>query len=1075
MRRSALMILLASSLLFRTGSADAEPFVPRMNEPESYKDFRYGLSEMRQNIESVQCGGFDTNTPGTIQGARVGGFIPTPTISVKNSDGSVKDSVALPGHKNLEPLGAATTGLGVRGDFEFPDTAIGYSSACYMYDYQIVDFDLKKMKKKIVFNKDAGIDEDPNVRVVDNVTDGTEGQIDINPGRWCTRENNMEKASPRWCKKLYDVWQQMADIAPRVDRDDLCDCDGALNGCPFRPEKRYCFDTPYTFVCKGTSEKKVPVVSMDTDSPPQEQTCRTSWPTAFNNKMAECHKEDVVDADGNVIGFNAVLDVEDNHFPDHYVVSSSFYRHYAENFTDPAITVEAADTTWNVRAECYEYYKEDDPKDIVTSKDFEQCEFVIATPNERDPKTPEWPDQPSDTRAQKLPVEKIGENPVAGPPYTKVQEADRATRDVPEPWVADPSTNLSMLDIKKLQELQADFDDPTDISGVLGAMLPTRQRASKTVEKNARTDMFDDSDHRGFSAYWEAQQRELLTMIADPQTRLILPARFLVGIEEDDPLFQYVTHKVVRPDGIVELTLRAGPEDLRSVILSLQRMFIAPLQEVEIPVLVPLASDLEINTLLFQWEQWKQIELTQNKPAQAALADPLIEKLKEYQSRIAEVRRMRGALASELTTLYDGQKKIREYFASWFADESDQFTLLLAHAEQRRELRRVWRLLQNSLLQTDACQLLWCSNHRYSVPVYSLLDAWWGDQPAGEERNKGYELGSDSRFDPPLDLRDLGYKRPDDQVFDFSSMNFPRDPLRIPVLTPVQVKIRLPSPPIIGVDPPSVDTFPTLPDLPDETVFRSFAPPDVNTDEAPVVTLPPTPDLDKAITILRNVRKIVDGTDIERQIEQENALKASGSIEETQVPNRGELLNPDSMLGAYCRFPQSILIPPDSKDLTHISDAMEVDHSDPDDAKGNPAKIIHVENELRERLARLFARWQPNRMEDFAGRTARLGQEFPDPRKPPCHEGIVCIFLPAENIVKTSWQWFMPTLSTDWINTIADSVRTSLPTVPDAVRETSEQDKFNPYENVTYFTLERIFPAFTLPVQIKLAPEPVKP
>lgn len=1072
MRRILLTLTLATSLLFSTRSAEAEPFIPRMNEPQSYKDFQYGLSEVRQNIESVQCGGFDTNTAASVNGTRVNGFIPTPNIFVKNPDGVV-DPIALPGRQNLDPLGVATTGLGVRGDFEFPDTAIGYSSACYLYDDFITDPDLKRMKKKIVFNKDAGIDEDPNVRVVDDVNDGTEGRIDINPGHWCTRDRDMEKATPRWCKKLYDVWQQMAAIGPpRENRDDLCKCDKALNGCPFRPEKRYCFDTPYTFVCTGSSEKKDPVVSRDTDSPPQQETCRTPWLTHFNNKMTECHQEDVYDADGNRLGFNAVVDVGG----DHFVQASSFYRHYAENFGDPAITVEAADKTWNVRAECYEYYQENDPRDIVTSKDAERCEFVIATPEERRPDTPEWPDQPSDNRAQKLPVEKIGENPVVGPPYNKVQEPDRQPRDVPEPWVVDPSTNLSMLDIKKLQDVQKDFDDPTDISGILGSLLPTKQRASKTVEKNARTDMFDDTDHRAFSAYWEAQQKELLTMIADPQTRLILPARFLVGIDDDDPLFQYVTHKIVRPDGIVELTLRAGPEDLRSVILSMQRMFIAPLQEVEIPVLVPLASDLEINTLLFQWQQWKQYELAKNLPDQAALADPLINKLTEYQTRIAEVRRMRGALANELTTLYDGQKKIREYFASWFTDESDQFTLTLAHAEQRRELRRVWRLLQNSLLQTDACQLLWCSNQRYSVPVYSLLDAWWGDQPSGEARNKGYELGSDSRFDPPLDLRDLGYKRPDDQVFDFSSMNFPRGPLLVPVLSPVQVKIRLPSPPIIGVDPPSVDTFPTLPDLPDENVFDSFLPPDVTIDEAPVVTLPPTPDLEEAITILRKIRIIVDGTDIDRQIEQENALKNSGSMEDIQIPRRGELLNPDSMLGAYCRFPQSILIPPDSTDLTHISDSIEVDHSDTDDAKGNPARIIHVENELRERLARLFSRWQPNRMEDYAGRTGRLGQDFPDPRNPPeCHEGILCIFLPAETTEKTSWQWFMPTLSNDFINSIADTVRRSLPDVPVADRNTAEQNKYNPYENVTYATLERMFPALTLPIRIKLVPDPPSP
>lgn len=1026
MRRSILTITLASSLLFITGSAGAEPFIPKMNLPESYKDFRFGLDEMRQNIEKVDCGGWDPDTSAVVTGTSVGGFIPTPDISPD-----------IPGRRNINPLFDAKTGVGERGDFEYPDSAWGYSSACNIYQDSFRDEDLARLGLSLRFDGNIELDQDPNVRL-----EGGDGTVDINPGRWCIR---MDKATPQWCKKLYETWQQMAAIAPRPSISDFCPCEGSLNGCPSRPEKRYCFDGPYTFECSGTSDIRTPVYTTFPDTPPQDTTCRTTWEPEFGNKLYECHNEDRFDADGNYIGYESIVDVGGYH----NALSSSYYRHYAESFMNPKISVEGGGKTWQVRAECYEYYKEEDPKEKVTSKDDEQCEFVISTPDEQNPDKPEWPEEED----QKKPKARA-EGPVAAADRSVVEEPDRDSRPTPEPWVADTETNLNMIDMKRLRELQEDFEDPSDISYILGALLPTKQRASKSVPKNARTDAVDDSDDRAFVVYWEKQERELMKMIADPRTQLIMPARFLVGIDEKDPLFQYVTQTVVRPDGTVELTLRAGPEDLRDVILSLQRMFIAPLQEVRIPVLVPLASELEINSLIFQWEQWKKYEEQDaarlGRGSRAGDADALIDKLRQYRDRIADVRRMRGALSNELKRMYDGQQQIREYFASWFRDQTDQFTLALEHAEQRRELRRIWRLLQRSLLQTDACQMYWCSNQRYSAPIYSLLDEWWGKNPPGDDRDPDYVLSEDDRFDPPLDLELLNYVQPEDNVFDFSDMKFPRDPLLLPVLWPVQVKVRLPSPPDIGGIPPSPDDFPDLLDIPDENIFDSFNIPEVDLDDAPSVSIPPTPDLEDAKNILREIRKIVDGTQIPDQMAQEEALKNGDSIDQGDLPSPGEVLGRSNLQHTYCRFQPSIIIPPD-----------------PEGKHGNPMKIIHVENDLRERLARLFSRWMPERMEDFAGRVARLNEDYPDPDDPPaCHEDVLCYLLPPEKTTVNTWQWFMPDPDSGAFDNLANQLR-------DMTLPQNEDD--NPYKDVKQIYLERFFPKIELPLEYQLYPDPPTP
>ena len=1015
--RHALTTFVVLSSLVMTKSALAAPFIPKMNVPTSYKDITFGLDEMRQNINSVECGGWDEDSNATVAGTRVNGDVPIPDISPD-----------LPGRRNIGPLFDPKTGIGERSDFEFPDSAWGYSSACSVYDDSYIDDDLKRLQKDLV------IHEDGSVEIVDGV-----GKVDINPYDWCLRT---DKATPKFCKRLYDAWRQASAIMPREDPAAACPCPEPNDGCPVGPEKRYCFDPPYTFECRGTSDKRTKVATTWPDDPPQDTTCRTPWDREFYNKMTECHAEpyDVIDDEGNFVEtrYRIIVDI----WGGHWAIASSYYRHYAENFMVPKISVTApgGDNVWQVRAECYEYYKETnadgtdyDPKFDVTPGIDEQCEFVISSDDEQNPKKPEWKDGNGHTQKE-----------IVTPDPSLVQENPRDPRNHPEPWKPDSDTNLTLIDIEKLKELQKNFEDPTDVTAIFGTLLTTRQTGSKTVPKNARTDQFDDTDDRDLAIFFEAQQRELLKMTADPQTRLIMPARFLVGLSDDDPLFQYVSQTVSRSDGTVELTLKSGLEDLGNVLKSFQRIFVAPIQEVRIPVLVPLISVAEIDARIADWKLWKIDEdataILEGRNSFSDAAVTIIEKLERYRERVEQIRLMRGSLLTYLVKLFDSQKQIREYFADWYQQNSVLLEESAQRAVQRRELKRIWRLLQRGMLQADACQIRWCSNHRYSAPIYSLLDNWWGDRQPGEKRNRDYT---------PQSLTDLGYVQPKDQFFDFSNVKFPRDPWLIPTLWPVQVRVRLPLPPIIGVEPPSPDDFPELPPLPNEAIFSAFPVPSVDLPAKSLITPPSTQDLEPAKNILRTFRKMIDGTDIGTQINEEQALAAGASIDggDDNFP-----LDRGSMRGAYCRFPPSILIPPD-----------------PDQEHGNPAKIIHVENDLKERLARLFSRWMPEREEDFAGRVARRQQDFPNPNNPPkCHEGVVCYLLPPEKRTSTTWQWFMPDVTGGDFTALGDTLRSqSLP-------ENDNLDK-NPYFNASLDTLQRIFPKLSLPITTKLDIPPPTP
>lgn len=998
--------------------------IPKMNDPGSYHDFQFGLSEMRQNIDSVACGGWhDDPQSASVSGVNATGEMPYPAISPD-----------VPGRDNKMPaLSKATTGLDERTDFNYPDSAFGFLSACNIYDDTGHDEDLKKLKLDIKFDDVSDPADDPNVRVVPG-----DGTITINPGHWCIR---MDKATPRWCEKLYKTWRRMAEIAPRPAQDQFCQCPPDALDCPSGPPKHYCFDYA------GSS------TTADYTKPCNGQECRTPWLPTFGNELIKCEWGiPQYDADGNYLGQlpSKVTGGYD------FGKTTSFYRHYGNPFNDwtetkqasqTPLTVTAPTKTWKVRADCYEYYqahldyphgnqfKELDPKDFVTSPYDEQCELTILTQDEQNPDKPQWDDGGPNGEKQKDKVKA---------PVPDVVEPPRDPRSAPDPWVADTDTNLSMIDMKKLKNQQKNFDDPTDISGILGALLTTRQRGSKTVPGNARSDQYDDSDHRALAKFWENQQRELLKMVADPQTRLIMPARFLVGIADDDPVFQYVKNTVSTPHGTVELTIKAGAEDLQNVLQSFIRIFVAPIQEVRLPVLVPLASASEIDGLIFQWKEWKQGEdkaaLQEGRPSKSGGADPLIAKLGQYRDRLAAVRRTRGALAKELTRMYDTQEKIRTYFADWFKSQTDQFLLAIQRADQRRDLKRIWRLLQRSMLQTDECQMLYCSNQRYSTPVYSLLDNWWGAPSVlpGDSRDPSYI--------PPYDLRTLGYTQPPDQVFDFSNMKFSRDPLLIPVLSPVSVKIGLPLPPSFGADPPDAGKFPDLPPVPNETVFDPFPMPDADLSAKPTISIPPGTDLTAAEDMLRQIRKIVDGTEIADQIIEEQNLKAGDSIDDGGFPPDGLQPNRLSMRSAYCRFQPSVTKPPDD----------EQKH-------GKASRIIHTEDDLKERMSRLFARWMPQRTEDMAGRVARRNLDFPDPAKPPkCHEDVVCYFLPPEVTKQTSWQWFMPTTTGGNFNALADQMKTM--TLP--------PDDQNPYLNSPPDVLKRIFSKLQFPQKYDLSPAP---
>ncbi len=1035
-------------------TAGATPFEPVMSIPKNYKDFQYGINEMKTNIESVQCGGWVDNE-------ERGRVLQMPKFKAFKRDGT-EDPIALPGRDNVNPFGNAVTGVGVRGDFQYPDSAFGYSSACDIYQETMHDDDLAKLKDdegnlapKDIRMHDGGSCSDPEAE--GSEADGTcipfdggyvelvdgSGEIDINKFHWCMRRgDDYSKATPKYCKQLFDAWRRMSVLArihPPVT--STCDCEGHQpnDGCPQRPAKRYCFDPATLFECEGTSgDRPEPIDSVTTPilvpefapeppfptDPITNTTCRTDWEPFFLNKMTECSFEPVVCGEDC---FYWHMNLEVNGIS--LALPSSYYRHYATNYMEPGVQVDPVGT---LRAECYEYYKETnndgtdfDPKKKVTSgfgdgdrKDNEeQCEIIPTTD------TPEWPDVSQNKQKENVPGPEITDPP-------------RPSRSVPDPWIADEKTNLTMLDIEELREMQEGFDDPDDITGVIGTIVEAKQRASKTVPDNARTDMVDDSDHRGMSKYWEAQEKVLLELVRDPTVRLIMPARFLVGLDDKNPLFQYVRGTVSKPNGTVELTLRAGPEDIGNVLASFKQSYVLPVTEVRIPILLPLASKAEIDTLIIEWKEWKQFEALEGRSSNGDLANPMIDKLNEYRDALDQERILRNALSRELIDLLQPLREIDQFMANWYRDNTQKLREAAQRSVQIRQLKNIWRHIQHSMLQADQCQLQWCSNQRYSLDVYSLLDKWWGEGQPREDRDENYL--------PPDDLRSLSFDRPKDQLYDFSFLSLPKGDLKIPVLWPIQVKMKLPHPPQANSVPEDPDSFPDLPDLPRASIFDDFTSPSVSLPTPRILEIPPSTDLGPAKDVLRKFRVLIDGKTVEEQVEQEAREDGNGGIAEDEPPAPDFSIDRESMRGMYCRFIKSVLL-------------------EPDENLGNPDMIVHIENDLKERVARLYSRWLPNRIPDFAGRTLRTRQQFPT-IPPKCKEDVVCAFLPAQKTTTVKWQMFFPNSENDFSDVADELEDLTLP----------ENEDENPYLHAPIPVLERFFPHLDLPIEIDLRPSSSK-
>ncbi len=838
----------------------------------------------------------------------------------------------LPGRSVADPLGAKQTGLGVRGPFTFPKNG------------EVKDIDtISDNSGAWGFLSACDITKTTITVPTDGPT-GNKITIPINPKNLCRKEYGT--ATPKLCRELYD---HLRGLAKSTYYDNFKDSCGVPVQFCFKPK------SAPTRECKG-------------------EECRKIGEPEFEYLPGLC-----VFVPG--IGLVQVIKEQLRSFKE-----ATFYRHYDTDVIGP-------DTNqWQLNGECYGYYREDDPKTTITYDplqdiDLQQCEIAFkpssssssaATTSSASSAavTPEW----------KPPEQQKGE---WKPDPSIVGTSDvRPPRSVDALWKADTQTNLTLPDMEKVRaNWSPGFGDPYDISAIAGVVHPVRQQAGKAAQDSG-TNAFDDTGTREVSTWWEDQQREFLVRLRQPTVRLIMPSRFVLGLKSDDPLFNLVKAEPSRSDGVTQLTVHGGPEMLGSVLESLRRSFSLSIREVRIPLVVPLVSESEANTVIAEWKLWK---IGHANHPDVAKVDDIIAKIEEYRDAAKSVPLVRQSLPRHIMETIASQEKLRTFFASWYEQNAIRLKRWSTLAQERVALQGTWRQINEALHEVEQCQLLWCSNQRYSLPIYSLLDSWLDGRDA-----RALPSLSSSPYAPASDIN-----------LDFSWVSFSSgSSVAIPVLWPISVRIALPLPPLNDSQPlPSAATFPSLAKLhaPYHQLFSSLT--------IPSVRFPP------------GVIELPDG---KFQIPEKylipqlkDSLGNSQTIADTMLafiagPSGVSTDTAKTMKGAYCGFTQSIL-----------------KKADPDTSSNE--RIVHVENDLQERVARLFSRYMPNTPEDYGGSTALI----PIGTSAPLDEA------------SFKWQWTVPTLRQSFRSTY-DTIRAAMFPVPPAVTV--------PFVGVDRPLLERLFP-----------------
>lgn len=553
-------------------------------------------------------------------------------------------------------------------------------------------------------------------------------------------------------------------------------------------------------------------------------------------------------------------------------IYKSFFRKYTGSYSRNAVPGAKRDITQEIiPASCYGFYKEYDPKKKMTEIPDKRCALYSAVTDRADK---------MESRGQ------YGTTPALDP---KPLERDSSFSIDDDLWFENLGGGMSLLNERVFER---DFD--SDLSKAILQLDTATQEAiyqstgidqqQQTVPKayaDQQIRAFDDSvsNERGSGRtvveWWQRFEIDANRFFTPPTVRLSLPSTWAAGLDWSDPVFSEMTGPAsAKPAGeagqqTIEVQLKAGEDFLGQFASFLEKSAFARIQHEPIPVVVPLGSPTEFRAnaqIWCDWWIWREARKNPGTPpprdcsgATGEIGD-LIQKLAvDYPEQIERYRELRAELPTEIGKILRQHQDVSARIGEWLKRNLETYKIFLEGRQERMNFLRQWNDIQQILREFhDDANQPWCRNDRFTTPIYSLLDPWlWGRHNVGSLTGGNMETCAAGDGLPRLCIPD-GDK---DLMIDLSTLDIGSGTIRIPVLEPVQVKLRLPKTPSVYEDVADPSTL-VLPDLPPVPSLRGLIPdPGTNTlfieSEPADIALPGKPDFSQVLLAFDEARNIV--------------------------------------------------------------------------------------------------------------------------------------------------------------------------------------------------------------------------
>lgn len=494
----------------------------------------------------------------------------------------------------------------------------------------------------------------------------------------------------------------------------------------------------------------------------------------------------------------------------------SIYRRYLVSYERDPVPVITRDDTQrsDVPVDCYCRYEEFDPKLRRTVPPDYRCVIMLEEEEKRF----------KEMKETQLGKGEYGQNSnLPDPAYQHTVVRD-TRKDL---WVNDFSDAFALLNGKKIQQSPKDnlFPllqlDNTDI-------MPTAQLDQNRPFSNGSlirsTDDSVNTDNPGrrvITEWWQEQQTQAHKLFTSSVLRLILPTPASVGLDLRDPFLtpQSSSSQNARPvnQQIIDIQIHSSPEDLLSEVSAyLQNGLLIHVREEPVPLVVPLASPVELRALAQGWKRWGEEQEGEAKTK----AEMAAQKLEAYAERIDQVRALRGELARYIGRLLTYQGSMMRAIGDWLTANLGAWERYAAVRQQSFDLKPQWEEIQQKYrVFHDRTNMPWCRNDRFTTPVYSFLDLWM----PGQLFPRDLRLNSDEP--PDNDLGEMRLPRLKvevlpDLVYDFTALRVSTGTVLLPVLTPIQIRLKpsLFNPPAfyedLGGVSAQLEELSNLPDLP---------------------------------------------------------------------------------------------------------------------------------------------------------------------------------------------------------------------------------------------------------------------